>query len=343
MPQMQDMNTILEQLHTPAFLVQDGIISAANNAAIQHFVEIGAPVSDLIVTGAEEYATFNSGSLYLAIRLGGTQFPCTITQLQEQQLFQIEESQESKELLALSLAAAQISMPLSELALLTGRLSDTAEKAKIQHNLHKLQRILGNMSDAWQYVNTSPAMVTCDLCSIMQEVLEKAATLLAESKVTIRYSVPNQAIYSLAEPEMLRRAVYNLLSNAVKFSPPGCIIDASVTQSGNKLYLTVSNQPNQAPLSGGSIFHRYKRSPGLENPKYGIGLGMTLVHGTATAHGGTILVEQMQEHSVRITISLAIRRSQENNVRSPVIIPDIYGGQDQALIELSDVLPSTLI
>lgn len=340
MPQKQDLENMLDQLYSPAFLVAEGKITAANSAAKQRFAEIGAPVSELIVTGAEEYSSFEDGSLYLTIRLAETAYPCVITQLQEHQLFQIEEAESHTQLLALSLAASQINMPLSELALLTGKLPDDPDKAKIQHSLRRIQRILGNMSDAWQYASAVPAMVTCDLCSLLREVLEKASALLSESGIEVRYTVPSQTVHSLAAPEMLKRAAYNMLSNAAKFSPPNSTIQVQVNPSGSKLYLTVSNQPNQASLSG--MFHRYKRSPGLENPKNGIGLGMSLIHSAAAAHGGTVLVEQMKEDYVRITMSLAIRKSKENAMRSPVIIPDIYGGQDQALIELSDVLPPTL-
>lgn len=344
MPQAQDLKTMLEQLDVPAFLVRDGVITERNFAAEQHLAEIGAKIPDILITGQEEYADFQRGNLYLTVQLAGTVYPCTVTQLLEDQLFQLEEPAANSELQALALAASQLSFPLSELSVLLSRLAAIPEddRSKISQSIHKLQRILGNMSDAGQYAHNTPGMMTYELCAILEEVLEKSKCLLAQSSVSLQYSVPSQPIYSLAAPEILKRALYNLLSNAVKFSSPDAAIECAVKQVGNKVYVTVSNLPNSTPVAGGNIFRRYLRSPGLENPKCGIGLGMQMIHGAAAAHGGTVLVEQLRDKGTRITMTIAIQKAKDNPVRSPVIIPDIYGGQDQALVELSDVLPYSL-
>lgn len=344
MSQAQDLKTMLEQLRTPAFLVRDGVITERNTAAAQHLAEIGTKISDILVTGQEEYADFQSGNLYLTVQLSGTVYPSAVTQLMEDQLFQLEEPAASSELQTLALAASQLSFPLSELSALLNRLSNIPEddRSKISHNIHKLQRILGNMTNAGQYVHTAPGMITYELCAIFEEVLEKSKCLLDEGGVALRYSLPSQPIYSLAAPEMLKRALYNLISNAVKFSAPDTAVECTVKQIGSKVYISVSNLPDSAPIAGSNIFHRYLRSPGLENHKYGIGLGMPIIHGAASAHGGAVLVEQLRDKGTRITMTLAIQKSKDGTVRSPILIPDIYGSQDQALIELSEVLPHSL-
>lgn len=341
MSQSKDLQEILDHIHSPAFIVRDGVISAVNQAAAQHFAEVGTVISEILETGQEEYANFRSGSLYLSLRLTGTVYHCTITQLQEQQLFQLDEDIAHRDLQVLALASQQLCMPVSELSLILNRLPDIPqeEKAKLNQSIYKLQRILGNMADTEQYTTVSPAMVTQEICSLAEEVFEKSKTMLESIGVTLHYTLPNQPIFSLAEPEMLKRALYNMISNGVKFSSAGSRLEAVLTRSGNKIYITVTNTAESDSLPGGSIFRRYQRTPGLENSKFGLGLGMSLIHGVAAAHGGAVFLESNQKQGVKITMSLKIQKASGTAVRSPVLKPDIYGGHDQALIELSDILP----
>lgn len=343
MDQFQDLNTMIGQMPLPAFLAHDGVIAAVNQPAAQRTAAVGMAVADILVTGKEEYQQFQNGSLYLTICLGGTQYACSITQLQAHQLFTVEDDSPRTELQALALAAQQLCVPISEISLITERLSHIPEeeRSKIKRNLYRLQRIIGNMSDAGQFVTAAPQMVTCELRALFMEVFDKAKTLLSHSGVDIHYQLPAQPVFSLAQPEMLKRAVYNLLSNAVKFTPAGKTIHIDLNRTDSRLYLSVSGSQFTESLHG-SIFKRYTRQPGLEDPKSGIGLGMTLIHSAATAHGGTVLVAPTEDQGLKITMTLSIRKAKDNLVRSPVIIPDIYGGQDQALIELSDVLPYQL-
>ena len=91
----------------------------------------------------------------------------------------------------------------------------------------------------------------------------------------------------------------------------------------------------------GSLFTRYAREPGLEDGRYGVGLGMVLIRSTAAAHGGTVLIDHPDDCGTRITVSLAIRQG-DPVVRSPRFAIDYAGERDHGLIELSDVLPAQL-
>ena len=340
MAQMQDYRVMMEQINTPAFLVQNGNIIAVNQRAAQYLIETDTPIAPMLASGAKEYSQFQQGYIYLNVILCGTPHPCTVLHLKDCHLFTVEESTPNAELKALALAAQQLCMPISELSLLTEQLADISapQKAEIRQNLHRLQRIIGNMSDAGQYAASKPKMNTHELCALLEEVLEKAQALLSDSGTKLIYSLPAQPIYSLADPGMLKRAVYNLISNAAKFTPAGKEIHIAVKQAGDRLYLSVTDGGNckDAPAMG--IFHRYTRQAGLEYPQFGLGLGMTLVHSTAVAHGGTVLAEQTGEGHFKVTMTLAIQKNKDTNVRAPILIPDVYGGNDQALIELSDVL-----
>lgn len=328
---------ILSQMHQPAFLVHNGIITAVNAAATGRFAKVDTPIEELIATGKEEYKELTQGQLILTISLCGTEYPCTVTCLEDMRLFTIETETIQAELQVLALAAQQLSFPISELTLLLNQLPDVEKKAEITQNLYRLKRIIGNMSDASRstIINKNQANV----CAVFREMLEKAQALLSNSGITLTYKLPNQPIYSLVHQETLKRAVYNLLSNAAKFSDGSKKVNAELKQTGNKLYFTVSSNGSSG---GGNLFHRYTRQPGLEERKFGLGLGMSLVHKAAVAHSGTVLIEQDSGEIFRVTMTLSITKGGDNTVRSPMLFPDFYGGNDQALIELSDVLSSEL-
>ena len=344
MEQLNDLQTMLDQLDCPAFLAQNGQIAAINIGAKQRMAEPGVKIEDLLLTGKDEYKSYTDGCLHVTLRLGAVEYACTITKLQAYELFSLEETSISAELQALALAASQLRMPLAELTLTVNKLQAQNHDhiSALNQSISRLQRIVGNMSDASTFASAVPRKETQEMCGLFQSVLEKAQTLLSHSGHHILYHLPEPPIYSLADSDMLTRAVYNLLSNACKFAVPSNPIEVTLKKSGNKLYLTVcdNGQGVESNLRS-TMFTRYKRQPGIEDPRHGLGLGMAMVHAAASTHGGTVLI-QHTDQGTQTTMSLAIEKPSGSAVRSPVLRPDYYGGQDQALIELSEVLPKKL-
>lgn len=344
MNSQQDMQIMLQQLNIPAFLVTDGHISAVNLLAQQRLAEVGASVAPMISLGAKEYAKLTKGCLYITICLGGKYYRCTVTSLKGCQLFQLETETVRPELQALALAAQQLSIPLSNLAVLSrnaGASSD--DNARITQTVYQLQRLVGNMADAADYAIRSPQLRNHSVGAVLSEMLEKSGWLLEQAGLKLQYQMPKQNIFMALDTDMLQRAVMNLLSNAAKFSPAGGTVDVKVKADADTLRITVANEtaPNSTGLPG-SIFTRFQRQAGLEDRNAGLGLGMTVVHAVAAAHGGTVLIEKPSRTKIRVTMTLNRNQIVDDVVRSPILRPDIYGGRDQMLVELSDILPAHL-
>lgn len=133
-----------------------------------------------------------------------------------------------------------------------------------------------------------------------------------------------------------------LLFFAMKFTAHGGTIHASLTRRRNTLYLTVTDSGSgMAPGVSENAFTRYLRVPGLEESRHGIGLGLMLVHTIATAHSGTVLLDQPAQGGVRVILSLPIRQN-SNTLHFSISSFDYAGERDHGLIELSDVLPYEL-
>ncbi len=340
MDQSNNRNPLLDMLSCPAFLVRDGIITQVNRAAQQRLITPDTPVINYLITDASAYQSFHRGSLCLSLQLEGGSCGATVTVANDQHLFCLEESIAADQ--ALAVAAQQLRAPLHSLF----SASEThPELQSVQHELYQLHRIIANMSDFPRYRENNVSMETIELTGVFSETLEKAAVLLESADIRLNYTALPHYIVGVANREMIERSVYNLISNAAKYSPKGSTVDARLTVNGNMLYFTVQDEGDGiVPETLSSIYARYLRTPGIEDSRHGVGLGLGLVCATALAHKGTVLIDQPCSGGTRITVTLTITESNGSTLRSPVRIPvnDYAGGRDHGLLELSDVLPGSV-
>ena len=354
MEQHDTLTGMLDLITSPAFCVKDGAIVYANRPALACMLTEGAPVSQILFTGAEEYSEFQCGCLYLTLNICNTYRGASVTRMGEYDVFILEPTDDLAALQGLALAAQELRTPLSNVMTVTDKLfpqlEETADPnageqmARINKGLFQLLRIVSNMSDALHYSELSPnCQEVVDICDYLDELFRATADLAQEAGITLRFQNLNTPVYSLADPDKLKRAVCNILSNAMKFAPKGGTIDAKLSRRGNMLYLTIQDSGSCVPENlRGSIFSRYQRYPEVEDGRNGIGLGMVLVRCTAAMHGGTVLLEYPEDSGTRVTMTLSIRQKTDPMVQSPSLKVDYAGERDRRLLELSDVLPHTL-
>lgn len=345
----KDSLEILDKLLCPAFLVKDGIVTYANQAAISREVNIGNLVKLLISTGGQEYEEFTSGHLSLSLSINNILYLASVTKLDDSDLFCLESDYEDAELRAFALVSQCLRDPLSEaLSLISSiKKSNTSEnpelEAKLQsinRNLHQFHRALCNMSDVSGFDQTRTSRSEYrNIVGIIGEIVEKAKSLLSQGHHTLEYCGLQEEILGIVDTEKLERAILNLISNAVKYSPKGSTIAVSLSQANDKLYFSVANELQNQTATSSNLFTRYLREPGLNSLNAGVGLGLTMVRKAAVSHGGALLVDQPDTNSIRFTMSIAVRSKSSDHVHSPVMLPiDYAGGFDHTLIELSDIL-----
>lgn len=336
---------MLDLMIRPAFYVKENKILQSNSAAEALLLLPGSDVRPLLQTGQEEYAAFSGGCLYLKLALSSCGCGATVTKWDNGDVFVLDLETDDGELRALSLAARELREPLSSLMICTDRLSlaDTAEareqSARLSRSLHQMLRIIGNMSDAGSMAVSSRQELR-DIGSVFNEVMEKAQTLLSHTGIHMTWKPLTEEVLCLADAEQLERAVLNILSNAVKFTPTGGVIDAQLTRCGKMLRLTICDSGSGiADAVRSSVFRRYLRQPGIEDSRFGLGLGMVLIRSAASNHGGAVLIDQPEGKGTRITMTLAIRQATEPMLRSPVLRVDYAGERNHGLVELADCLP----
>lgn len=343
---------MLEALPCPAFLVKEGVISHANQAAIQRQINIGDSVLPLINIGKEEYEAFTGGRLNLALTVEGIAYPVSVTKCEEQDLFCLESEYSDAQLQTFALVSQCLREPLSDALATIGSIKHSETETNqelerklqnINRNLHQFHRALCNMSDVARYDQSRLSRIeNRNIVGIVDEIIDKASAMISSTGRILNYQGIPHAVLGIVDSEKLERAILNLISNAIKFASKGSAITTNLYQKNGKLYFSIENElPDHAEHLSTNLFARYLREPGLNTQNTGIGLGLTMVRKAAIAHGGTLLFEQPDSKHIRFTLSIAIKTKAGNYIHSPVMLPiDYAGGFDHLLVELSDILPS---
>lgn len=351
MDERNDIMGMLDLMVLPGFCVQNQKIVKLNPAAEGLLLTPGLDVGPLLHTGHREYADFSAGCLYLTLSIGGQLCGASVTRMGEVDVFVLEQEEDQTEFRSMALAARELREPLTNVMITANRLFPLSaqeenpalreQAARLNRGLYQMLRILGNMSDAGQHRITHQEV--CDLTSVMAEIFEKASDTMRHAGISLIYTGIGESLLGLADREQLERAVLNILSNAIKFTPSGGTIRAAFSRNGNLLCLRIHDSGSGIPDSLlPSLFRRYLRQPGIEDSRFGIGLGMVLIRNAAADHGGTVLIDQPQEGGTRVTLTMKLRQNPSAQLRSPVLRVDYAGERDHCLLELSESLPAFL-
>lgn len=347
MEEQMNIQNFLELVPQPGFCVRDGKILHANQAAQALMLKPGQEIGPLLQTGNDEYRDLQDGQLYLSLGIAGMTHNAVITRTEDVDLFLLEPDADAEEFRSMGLISMELRKPLMHVISNSQQLLEQMESAdpdvasRMNQGLSQLLRLVCNLSDVSRYREVSHGE-TRDICSFLDELLEKAKTMISNNGIHLSWELPREAIPCIIDSEQIERALWNLISNALKFLPKNGSIHVSLIRRGQRLHLTVADSGSGiAEQVKQSVFQRYLRQPGIEDSRFGLGLGMVIVRTAAANHGGTVLIDSNGNAGTRVTMTLAIRQNTESKLQSPVFRPDYTGGWDHALLELSDCLPPT--
>lgn len=354
MEQTVDQNPVLNMLERPAFLVREGRIIDANGAALQCFLTPGLELGPLLRTGLEELESIGQDTLCLSLLVAG-QPRNAVARCDESGslLFLLDDPEDGESFRALALAAQQLRKPLTEAMGAAALFQEDWESedpdqtrymAQINRGLYRILRQVTNMTELGQ-MNSGvlPRKETTEAAAFFGEIFEKASVLAREAQKEVTFEVPQKQIFISADQTRVERAVYNLLSNALRFTPRGGRIHLSLSETRRHVVIRV--QDSGEGLSRAvrdTLFARYRREPGLEDERNGMGLGLQLVRRVAALHGGTLMVGPGKEGGTVAAMTLEKKQPGEQSLRSPILRVDYTGERDHALVELSGELPWNL-
>lgn len=345
----QDNHIFMEILDRPAFIVRDGIITECNQLAKNRQVRAGEEITDILPNDDPAYWEYQGGILYLRLQIGWVFCGATVIRQDDADIFLMDRDADKLQLQALALAGQQLRVPLSNVMVLSDLLlskivePELKEKhGRMRKELFQLMRLISNMADAERYTGLDdPRFEQTELCTFFKEIVDKVDATLILTGIRVAYSCPESPLFTVIDRDRIERATYNLLSNAVKFSPCGSTVSVKLSRRNKRACLTVEDQGDGiASHVQGTLFYRYMREPAIEDSRFGLGLGMTLVRSAALAHDGTVLLEQSE--GTKVAMTMAIRKEPPGPLRTPIMrIGDYSGGWDLGLLEFSDILPES--
>jgi PAS domain S-box-containing protein len=156
----------------------------------------------------------------------------------------------------------------------------------------------------------SIAIESCDAAALATGVVD-AVRAHAPSSIVLSVEAATAPPPVAADPDKLRQVLTNLVDNAVKYSPDGGGVRISLSRSGNRLRIHVTDEGLGVPLGEQErIFEKFFRlDPNLTRGVGGTGLGLyicrELVH---RMHGRIWLVSDGRRGST-FTVELPLARS----------------------------------
>lgn len=211
---MNDINQMLQLImDRPAFYAEDGRITAINDAAKGFSLAVGSDVAPLLSTGMDAYREFTDGCLSMELFLAGGLRAASVTALDRGHLFTLEPEGTDDDLRMLALAAHCLREPLSDVMALVDVLpAATANLADLNRGLHRLLRIVGNMTPPPFH----PEMQ--ELNALLREIWDQAQPACDARKIRFTFTPSPAPVFSSVDAPLLTRATHNLLSNSMKFS-----------------------------------------------------------------------------------------------------------------------------
>jgi two-component system cell cycle sensor histidine kinase PleC len=115
----------------------------------------------------------------------------------------------------------------------------------------------------------------------------------------------------LADPRAIRQIILNLLSNAIKFTPEGgeIILEIGTTKSGCQFIKVADTGPGIPAYEIPIILESFGRGAlAIKTAKEGAGLGLPIVRGLTSMHGGEFSLAAREGQGTVALITLPAER-----------------------------------
>lgn len=233
----------------------------------------------------------------------------------------------------IALASHELKTPLSvllgELQVMGQRARTPEEYERFARSAQDEVRSLAQTVDSVLTLARAEAglpMTTSDEVSVNEmviEAVERCRPLASQREIRL---VPQLAMPEgdAAEPtiqgdgELIRLMFVNLIRNAIRVSPPRHPVVIAVAQTKDSVTVSVCDDgPGIAPQYIDRVFDRFFRVPDQDSGFAGVGLGLTIVRGTAELHGGTALARNRPSGGCDFLVHLPL--ASRNSTR-PVVL-----------------------
>jgi signal transduction histidine kinase len=161
----------------------------------------------------------------------------------------------------------------------------------LDRSLRRASDMIDNaLSHASLKLGVEPQLEPLALGDLLRDV-EMDASIDAQSRgIDLVMAARGQGLI-IADPRLLRSAVFNLVHNALKFSPAGSAV--SLTAHGDPARVTLEVADGCGGLPPGKVDELFAPLVQRGEDRTGFGLGLAIARQAIEAHGGTIQVRDV--------------------------------------------------
>ncbi|GAA3745749.1 two-component system OmpR family sensor kinase [Spinactinospora alkalitolerans] len=178
---------------------------------------------------------------------------------------------------------------------------------RIENEAERMSRLVAELLELARLDRTgSLQLVTADLAAVVREMVADAKAL--EPARRIDMELPERLECEIDETRF-RQILANLLANVREHTPEDTPVTVRLgpDDSGDAVSLEVADTgPGMADDDVHRAFDRFYR--GNRAPGGGSGLGLSIVHAIATAHGGDVRIESRPGEGTTVAVHLPARR-----------------------------------
>lgn len=122
----------------------------------------------------------------------------------------------------------------------------------------------------------------CDVRALVQQAAEEAHGVEGRKKISVELDMPGMIVPATADTHWLTSAFFELASNAIRHAQSRVRI--SVSTNGDQVEIEFCDDGKPVGTFGPTRF----RAP---RDRRGLGLGLSIVHDVAAAHGGSVQIQ----------------------------------------------------
>jgi PAS domain S-box-containing protein len=167
-----------------------------------------------------------------------------------------------------------------------------AADAIIERQVAHMSRLLDDLFDVARMTRGKLELrrQSIELSSILATAVEAARPALDAQRHRLQFELPSAPIRLQGDPVRLAQVFSNLLINAAKFTNPGGNLVIEVAREDARATVSVRDDGKGIPEEMiQRLFTTFSQAAGAhEGPGAGLGVGLSLVHGLVTLHGGSI-------------------------------------------------------
>jgi len=198
-------------------------------------------------------------------------------------------------------AAHALRTPLAVLTARIDELPTAPETAALRGDVNRVTRLVGQML-AMARLEDLPLDLTgtVDLHRVAVEVISDLAPLAIRRQVELMLTERERPPPIRGNAAAVALALTNLLDNALAYAPAGTAVEVELAAPAT---IRVSDRgPGVPAAERQAIFARYHRARGARPA--GAGLGLAIVAEIASAHGGSVWVEERAGGGAEFTLDL---------------------------------------